>query len=109
MILILAQKQELNVNNVCRILDHYGAQWIRLNGEDFPLRTRLHLECSGAYQSGEIIAENGKAAPYSQIRAVWNRRHGEAELGEHLTRGQKLFIQKECGYTLLGIYSLLSH
>ena len=109
MILILAQNYELNVNNVCQILDHYGARWFRLNGEDIPLRTSVHLECSGQGQSGALTAENGEPVPQAAIRAVWSRRHGQAELGDALSAGQKKFIRKECGYTLLGFYSLLDH
>jgi glutathione synthase/RimK-type ligase-like ATP-grasp enzyme len=109
MILILAQHYELNVNNVCHILDHYGAPWMRLNGEDIPLRTRLQLDCSANRQSGALIAENGEVVPQSSIRAVWSRRHGTSEVGGNLTKGQKSFVARECGYTLLGFYALLGH
>jgi glutathione synthase/RimK-type ligase-like ATP-grasp enzyme len=109
MILILAQSYELNVNNVCQILDHYGARWMRLNGEDIPSRTRIHLDCSADGTYGALQMDSGKTIPQASIRAVWSRRHGEMELGEELSEGQKTFIRKECGYTLLGFYSMLHH
>lgn len=98
----------MNVNNIGEILDHYGARWFRLNGEDIPLRGRVHLECSNDRQSGGI-ALDGDVLPLSNIRAVWNRRHGQPEVGENLTKGQMRFIERECSYTLAGVYSLLSH
>ncbi|MGZ5440672.1 MAG: MvdC/MvdD family ATP grasp protein [Thermoanaerobaculia bacterium] len=109
MILILAQHHELNVNNVCQILDHYGARWTRLNGEDIPTRTRLQLDCTADRQDGAIVTDTGEVIPQSSIRAVWSRRHGTFEVNGALTAGQKSFVMRECGYTLLGFYALLGH
>ena len=109
MILILSQRCELNVNQVCDVLDHYGAPWFRLNGEDFPSRTRVHIDLSSNPHSGVVTNDQGRELTLSSVRAVWARRHGERELSDGLTPGQKHFITKECSYTLLGLYSLLGH
>jgi glutathione synthase/RimK-type ligase-like ATP-grasp enzyme len=109
MILILAELCELNVPHICEVLDHYGTPWFRLNGEDFPLRTRADIDLTGNPCSGTLTDAQGRSVPLADIRAVWARRHGERELNDTLTAGQKQFITKECGYTLAGLYGLLGH
>lgn len=109
MILILAQHFELNVNNVCEILDHYGAPWFRLNGEDMPGQTRLQVDCTQNPPNGLLVDQEGRSLSAQAVRSVWSRRHGEFQLDPSLTVGQRHFIQKECAHALLGFYSMLEH
>lgn len=109
MILILSQRCELSVNHVCEVLNHYGAAWFRLNGEDFPLGSRIEIDLGCNPHSGTIINDQGETVSLSMVRAVWARRYGDQELSDELTAGQRQFITKECVYTLLGFYTLLGH
>lgn len=109
MILILGQQFELNINRVCEILDYRRIPWIRLNGEDYPRSTTASIRIGKDRCEARIETADGKSARADQIRAVWARRHGLYSLGEHMHRGRREFMGKECSATILGLYSMCSH
>lgn len=109
MILILAEQCEVNVNMVTEILDHYQASWFRLNGEDFPLQRRLHIELTPNGPEGILQDAEGRGAGLCDVRSVWSRRQGKPTLGSGLSPGQQELMRKECVYSLQGYYSLLAH
>ena len=107
MILIITSKQDGHVNAVARHFDAAGAQWARLNTEDFS--TNVKLSIRPATGSGELILrDSGKAIDLTEVRAVWFRKPEPPVISHFaLDQGALDYVEAELNEVLLGLYALL--
>jgi glutathione synthase/RimK-type ligase-like ATP-grasp enzyme len=108
MILILTSKSDGHIEAVSKHLSAYGAQWVRINIEDFA--TNIEIDVSPATGAGRLLVkDSGKEFRLEDVDAVWYRKPEPITL-LHFDMDQAALEYVEAEFTeiILGLYALLN-
>ncbi len=107
MILLLANETEPNMPTIIRLLDHFGEDWIRINGESLPVNGSFEIELP-SNGTPQIYYENSiDKLSLKDIKSVWNRRRGAFKFSEKLDKKFIDFVESETLNVYQGLNQLL--
>jgi glutathione synthase/RimK-type ligase-like ATP-grasp enzyme len=110
MILIVTSKRDGHIEAVSKHLDIAGAQWVRINVEDFA--TNVEVDVRPARGTGRLfIKDSGKEVRLEDIRAVWYRKPDPVSV-QHFDLGDVAaldYVEAEFNEIIHGLYALLDH
>ena len=102
MILILTQPFDPHANHVAQVLEARGAEFIRFNPADFPMRTSLSVGYAPNGKMRSFLRLEDKIIDLAQLQSVWSRRpqapvpHDEIQnpsVREFIARDCQTFVQ----------------
>lgn len=110
MILIVTGKRDGHIGAVTKHLDVAGAQWVRINVEDFA--TNVEVDVRPAKGTGRLfIRDSSKEVRLEDIRAVWYRKPDPVSV-KHFDVGDVAaldYVEAEFNEIVHGLYALLDH
>jgi len=107
LILIATNRFDPTADHVLLELRGRGADVVRFNTEDVPVRARLTLRLSSAGPAGSLEV-GGRCFDIEEIESVWYRRPGLPEPSEEIADSlEREFAVDESDETLLGLWRVL--
>lgn len=107
MILIVTSKRDGHVQPVARHLAAAGAEWVRINIEDFA--TNVELDVEPATGSGWLrVKDSAKEFRLDEVEAVWYRKPDPVHvLHFEMNPPAREYVEAEFTEVILGLYALL--
>lgn len=108
-LLIFSSKVDIATDHVILKLEKRGANFFRINSEDFPLGVRSSLTVNPSTVSPDLswVAGIDKYIDLGRVRAVWFRRHRLAPMPVEMDKAYQEYCLREVDWFIKGIiYSL---
>jgi len=109
MILVVTSKRDGHVEAVARHLEKSGANWVRINTEDFA--TNIEIELAPASGTGWVrVKDSDIEFRIEDVNAVWYRKPDPIHLSHFEMEPPALeYVEAEFTEVMLGLYSLLDN
>jgi hypothetical protein len=96
-ILILTQPFDPHADHVAKMLTERGAQFIRFDPADFPMKASLSLGYTASGQIRSFLRLGETVVDLAQLQSVWSRRPRPAVPHEHIQDAKlREFLTEEC-------------
>ena len=108
MILIVTSKRDGHIEAVSRHLDKDGAQWVRVNVEDFA--TNVEVEIHPTKGTGKLLVkDSGREVNLEDVRAVWYRKPDPVVVQHFGIEDPAAldYVEAEFNEIISGLYALL--
>src|ERR1051326_1663071 len=110
-ILIISTRVDLSTDYVIEKLSKFGAGFIRINTEDFPItaESSFRINHDAANPAWLWSSESQQSFALNEIRSVWYRRHRLPQLPESVVKAHAEYSLRESEWFLRGcIYAAAS-
>jgi hypothetical protein len=104
-LLIFSSKVDIATDHVILKLEELGANFYRINSEDFPLEVRSSLTLDSIDQASQLswLGTIERHLDLSQVRSVWFRRHRLSPMPAELDKAYQEYCLREVDWCIKGV------